>query len=259
MALSYSGEVYNFKELRRELTQLGHVFTTQSDTEVVLKGYLQWGNGVCEKLNGMFGFAIWDARHEVLLLVRDRLGVKPLYYYPTEQSVLFGSEPKAILAHSQVPSVLTTDSLREALGWTKTPGHGTWDGLKEVKPGTYVQFGRDGLREEAYWQLQARPHHDSLEKTIENVHALLADTVKRQMVSDVPLCSLLSGGLDSSAIAAIASRQPNAERQLKTFAVDFEAHTDQFVPDVFRDESDAPYARKVAEKIGSKHTRVCPV
>ncbi|MBD8158028.1 asparagine synthase (glutamine-hydrolyzing) [Pantoea agglomerans] len=256
VALSYSGEVYNFKELRSELTQLGHVFSTQSDTEVVLKGYLQWGNGVCEKLNGMFGFAIWDARHNVLLLVRDRFGVKPLYYYPTEQSVLFGSEPKAILAHSQVPGVLTTDSLREALGWTKTPGHGTWNGLKEVKPGTYVQFGRDGMREETYWQLQARPHHDSLEKTIENVHALLADTVKRQMVSDVPLCSLLSGGLDSSAIAAIASQQPNGERQLKTFAVDFEAHTDQFVPDVFRDESDAPYARKVAEKIGSRHTNL---
>ncbi|MGM3175587.1 asparagine synthase (glutamine-hydrolyzing) [Dickeya lacustris] len=256
VSLSYGGEVYNFTELRQELIQLGQTFSTQSDTEVVLKGYLQWGTGVSEKLNGMFGFAIWDARRDVLLLVRDRFGVKPLYYSVIGQAMLFGSEQKAILAHSQMPGRLTRDGLCEALGWTKTPGHGTWDGIKEVKPGTFVQFGRSGVQEETYWKLQSRPHTDSQEDTIAHIHALLSDTVNRQMVSDVPLCSLLSGGLDSSAVAAIASQQLAGTRQLQTFAVDFEAHTEQFVPDAFRTDSDAPYARMVAEKIGSLHTNL---
>jgi len=109
----YTGEVYNFRELRAQLRSRGHEFRTNSDTEVVLRSYLEWGEAFAERLNGMYAFAIWDERSEQLLLVRDRMGVKPLYYYPTEDGVLFGSEPKAILAHPDVPAVVDADGLRE--------------------------------------------------------------------------------------------------------------------------------------------------
>jgi asparagine synthase (glutamine-hydrolysing) len=128
-SLIYTGEVYNFVELRDELRQLGHRFKTRSDTEVVLRGYLQWGDKVVERLNGMFAFAIWDVRTEELLLVRDRMGVKPLFYYPTADDVLFGSEPKAILAHPTVQPRVNKDGFREILVLAKNPESTIYAGM----------------------------------------------------------------------------------------------------------------------------------
>ena len=135
-SLIYTGEVYNFVELRDQLSRLGHRFKSQSDTEVVLRGYLQWGDGVVERLNGMFAFAIWDVRSEELFLVRDRMGVKPLFYYPTPDGVLFGSEPKAILAHPGVESRVNKDGFREILVLAKNPETTIYAGMHEVRPGT---------------------------------------------------------------------------------------------------------------------------
>lgn len=216
-AITYSGEVYNFRELRTELQRCGHLFETRSDTEVVLRAYVQWGEAFVERLNGMYAFAIWDLRTQELLLIRDRMGVKPLYYYPTADGVVFGSEPKALLANSLVPRKVRADGLREILEMVKTPGHAIFAGMHEVMPGEIVRINRQGLGRRHYWKLEAHEHSHSLDETIRHTRDLLEDIVDRQIVADVPLCSLLSGGLDSSIITALASKNfwPLARR---TFA-----------------------------------------
>lgn len=194
VALVYSGEAYNFTELRRELSDRGHRFTTDSDTEVVLRGYLEWGDTVAERLNGMYAFAVWDGRHDKLVMIRDRMGIKPFYYHPTSDGVLFGSEPKAILANPLARPRVTLDGLREMFTLVKTPGHAVWDGMREVEPGTVVTVDRSGVRTRVYWRLETRPHTDDQDTTIDTVRALLDDIVRRQLVADVPRCTLLSGG-----------------------------------------------------------------
>ena len=205
-SLVYTGEVYNFVELREELKRLGHRFRTSSDTEVVLRGYLQWGDQVAERLNGMFAFAIWDVVTKELFLVRDRMGVKPLFYYPTGDGVLFGSEPKAILAHPSVRPRVSKDGLREMLVLAKNPEVTIYAVMYEVRPGQVVRVNHDGITKRRYWSLAAREHEDDLPRTIKTVAELLEDIVRRQIVADVPLCSLLSGGLDSSSVTALAHR-----------------------------------------------------
>ncbi|MGW1197820.1 asparagine synthase (glutamine-hydrolyzing) [Streptomyces sp. NPDC002536] len=252
--ISYGGEIYNFRELREELALLGHRFTTRSDTEVALRAYLQWGTDFVHRLNGMYAIAIWDTAREELLLVRDRLGVKPLFYHPTPGGVLFGSEPKAILANPLAQAVAGAEELCDALLFLRTPGRVPFRGMHEVKPGHLLRVGRDGIREERYWALESRPHTDDLRTTIATVRDLLDDIVPRQMVADVPLVSLLSGGLDSSTVTALAARARAADGgQLSTFSVDFTGHTENFQADPIRPTPDGPYALEVARHVGSDH------
>ncbi|MEU0282225.1 asparagine synthase (glutamine-hydrolyzing) [Streptomyces sp. NPDC006195] len=252
--ISYGGEIYNYRELRGELSLHGHRFTTSSDTEVALRAYLQWGADFVHRLNGMYSIAIWDTASEELLLVRDRLGVKPLYYHPTPGGVLFGSEPKAILAHPLVRPSASAEELCDALLFLRTPGRVPLRGMRELRPGHLLRVGRAGLSEERYWALEARPHTDDLPTTIATVRDLLDDIVPRQMVADVPLVVLLSGGLDSSAVTALAQRVRAAEGgRISTFAVDFTGHSENFRGDPIRPTPDGPYARAVAEHVGSAH------
>ncbi len=258
ISLIYTGEVYNFVELRDELKQLGHRFKTRSDTEVVLRGYLQWGDDVAERLNGMFAFAVWDARTEELLLIRDRMGVKPLFYCPTADGVLFGSEPKAILAHPTVQPRVNKDGFREILVLAKNPEATIYAGMSEVRPGQIVRVNRNGLTKRRYWMLEARRHEDDLARTIGTVTALLEDIVRRQIVSDVPLCSLLSGGLDSSTVTAMAHRAIAAGQggRLRSFSVDFANHGTAFVADDFHKSSDTPFVRDFVAHTGCDHREV---
>lgn len=249
--LAYNGEIYNFHELREELEGRGHRFATHCDTEVILRGYLEWKDAVVDRLNGIFAFAIWDSRLEQLLLVRDRLGVKPLYYYPTESGVLFGSEPKAILANPLARAQASREELCDALLFLRTPGRVPFRGMREVRPGHLLRVGRGSIDETCYWRLEARPHPHDREQTIAHIRALLDDIVARQMMSDVPLCCLLSGGLDSSAVAALAQRA--SKDRLSTFVVDFVGHTEGFQADPIRPSPDGPFAREVADFIGSDH------
>jgi asparagine synthase (glutamine-hydrolysing) len=251
----YSGEAYNFRELRRELESHGHRFRTRSDTEVVLQAYLRWGADVAERLNGMFAFAVWDRRTEELLLVRDRMGIKPLYYAQTPHGVLFGSEPKAILANPMFTAKVDDDGLFELLTSAKTPGHGIFRGMNEVEPGHTVRVSRDGLTDRRYWALTAREHTDDVPTTVHHVRELLDDIVQRQLISDVPLCTLLSGGLDSSALTALADRALGLDT-VRSFAVDFTDETGGFIPDDLRDTADGPYVHDVAKHVGSQHTDV---
>ncbi|GII34431.1 asparagine synthase (glutamine-hydrolyzing) [Planotetraspora mira] len=254
VALVYSGETYNFAELRRELLRRGHTLRTTSDTEVVLHGYLEWGEAVAEHLNGMFAFAIWDGRRDTLVMVRDRMGVKPLFYHPTSDGVLFGSEPKAILANPLAETAVGLDGLREMFAFVRTPGLAIWKGMREVEPGTVVSVGRDGIRVDRYWSLRTAPHTDDRETTVARVRDLLEDIVGRQLVADVPRCTLLSGGLDSSALTAIAARRLSGTgERLRSFAVDFAGQEENFVATAHRATRDAPYVHDVAELSGTDH------
>ncbi|PYC78873.1 asparagine synthase (glutamine-hydrolyzing) [Streptomyces tateyamensis] len=257
-ALTYSGEVYNHLELRAELEGLGHRFRTRSDTEVVLHAYLQWGGAFVDRLNGMFAFALWDARQEQLLLVRDRMGVKPLFFHRTPDGVLFGSEQKAVLAHPAVEAVVDLDGLRELFTLAKNPGQAIYRDLYEVRPGHVVTVRREGLTDRQYWRLAAVEHTDDLAATVTTVRELLHDIVRRQLISDVPLCSLLSGGLDSSAITALAARAlaEAGAGPVRSFAVDFAGQADHFRPDELRPTLDGPFAHLLAEHVGADHADI---
>jgi asparagine synthase (glutamine-hydrolysing) len=258
LALVYSGEAYNYRELRERLAAAGRRFATNSDTEVVLQAHRQWGGcdprDAVRELNGMFAYALWDPAARELTLVRDRLGIKPLYYYPTEHGVLFGSEPKAILANSGAERVMDLDGLRRTLGFVADPHNAVFRGMREVPPGCVVRVSSDGVRELRYWQLQDTGHTDDVPTTVRHVRELLDDTIQRQLISDVPLCTLLSGGLDSSALTALAARS-SADR-IRSFAVDFVGYTDNFTPDAMGATPDGPYVQEVAKFVDTDHTDI---
>ncbi|MDP9844819.1 asparagine synthase (glutamine-hydrolyzing) [Streptosporangium lutulentum] len=254
VTLVYSGETYNFPELRDELLRRGHALRTTSDTEVVLHGYLEWGEAVAERLNGMFAFAIWDGRHNKLVMIRDRMGVKPLFYYQTPDGVLFGSEPKAILANPLAERAVGLDGLRELFAFVRTPGLAIWKGMREVEPGTVVRVDINALRVDRYWSLRTAPHLDDRETSVAHVRDLLDDIVRRQLVADVPRCMLLSGGLDSSALTAIAAGQLSGTGEtLRSFAVDFAGQAENFVATALRATPDTPYVHDVAKLSGTDH------
>ena len=254
VVMVYSGEAYNFTELREELIAKGERFQTSSDTEVVLRGYLQWGEALADRLNGMFAFAIWDSREQKLVMIRDRMGIKPFYFYPTPNGVLFGSEPKAILANAMAKRVVDVEGLREIILPIKTPKLAIWKGMREVEPGTIVTVDERGIRERTYWRLESRLHTDDQDTTVARVRELLDDIVRRQLVSDVPECVLLSGGLDSSAITALSARELSIP--VRSFSVDFAGQADNFTPDELRPTMDTPYVHDVAKHVGSDHTDI---
>ncbi|GAA2785405.1 asparagine synthase (glutamine-hydrolyzing) [Crossiella cryophila] len=257
VVLVYSGEVYNFTELRTQLTGLGHHFRTGSDTEVVLRGYLEWGEQLAERLNGMYAFAIWDGREQKLVLIRDRMGVKPLYLHRTPDGVLFGSEPKAVLANPRFRRRVDTGCLRELVGFTKAPGWALWRDLHEVEPGTVVTVDAAGLRERTYWRLETLEHTDDPRTSVARVSELLTDVVARQVVADVPRCVLLSGGLDSCAVTALAANELSASgEKLRSFAVDFAGYEENFRPDELRETPDSPFVREVSAHVGTEHQNV---
>ncbi|MFI6080335.1 asparagine synthase (glutamine-hydrolyzing) [Streptomyces sp. NPDC051217] len=255
LVTTYSGEIYNYRELRAELAALGHSFRTSGDTEVALRAYLQWGEEFTQRLNGMYAFGLWDVRRQELLLVRDRMGIKPLYYFLTGDGVIFGSEPKAILAHPQVPAVVEADGMAELLALTKTPGHAVYRGMRELRPGHTLRVRRAGSTERRYWGLESYEHTDDLPTTVARVRELLEDIIDRQLVADVPLCTLLSGGLDSSAITALAARALTAADRgpVRSFSVDFAGQAESFQPDDLRPTRDQPYAHELAAHVGADH------
>ena len=251
----YSGEAYNFKELRDELDAKREKFATSSDTEVVLRGYLQWGEAVAERLNGMYAFAIWDSRDRKLVMIRDRMGIKPFYFYPTSDGVLFGSEPKAILANPLAKRVVDVDGLREMLVPVKTPKQAVWKGMAggraghRSSPSTSTASARapTGGSSRSCTPTTATPRSP-------RVRELLDDIVRRQLVADVPECVLLSGGLDSSAITALSARE--LTDPVRTFAVDFVDQAENFTPNAMRQTMDTPYVHDVAKHVGSDHTDI---
>ena len=183
----YSGEAYNFTELRDELVEGAAIGSPpSSDTEVVLRGYLQWGDAVAERLNGMYAFAIWDSRDRKLVMIRDRMGIKPLLLLPDarRRAVRLGAQGDPGQPARQ--AVVDVDGLRELFVPVKTPRHAVWKGMREVEPGTIVTVDERGVRERTYWWLESKPHTDDRETTVAHVRELLDDIVRRQLVADVP-------------------------------------------------------------------------
>ncbi|HEY8425236.1 MAG TPA: asparagine synthase (glutamine-hydrolyzing), partial [Limnochordales bacterium] len=257
--LTLDGELYNAAELHRELTARGHRLRSRSGAEVLLAAFMEWGSACLERLNGVFAFAVWDEGAQRLVLARDRLGAKPLFYARRGDAFLFASELKALLAHPAVEPVVE-EGLAEilALGPARTPGHGVFKGVEELLPGHYLTWDRSGLHSGRYWALESRPHEDSPERTAATVRDLLADATGRQLVAGGPVCTLLSGGLDSSAVTALAARA--LERQgsgpLRTFSVEFTGNERYFQPNDFQPEADAPYVKRVVAHLGTAHRDV---
>ncbi|GGG20677.1 asparagine synthetase B [Paenibacillus abyssi] len=253
----YNGELYNALELRRELENRGRRFTTNCDTEVLLVAYIEWGMDCLDRFNGIFAFAIWDNKDERLFLARDRLGVKPLFYSRANQLFLFGSEPKAILAHPACPPEVGAEGLAEVfmMGPARTPGHGVYRHLSELRPGQCLIADRSGVRIRTYWQLESKPHTESIEETAAQVKFLLQDTVERQLISDVPICTLLSGGLDSSALTTLAVHyyEQTGQGSVHTYSVDYVDNDKHFKANAFQPNSDAPWITRMTSHLGTIH------
>ncbi|HLZ61368.1 MAG TPA: asparagine synthase (glutamine-hydrolyzing) [Ktedonosporobacter sp.] len=253
-ALTYNGEIYNFRELRSELEPLGHTFHTHSDTEVLLHAYIEWGEDCVRRLNGIFAFGLWDEQRQQLLLARDHLGVKPLFYAQHGTSMLFGSELKALLAHPYVKAEVDVEGMASVFAFRRTPGSGVFRNVYELRPGHMATFTRERLRLSRYWSLRSAPHTDDLQTTVEKLRALLLDTVQRQLIADVPVVTMISGGLDSSSLTALTAREFQREgKELHTYAIDFVNSDQHFRSSIFQPSLDAPWAKRVAEHVGSRH------
>lgn len=257
----YNGEIYNAPELRQELRCRGHQFRTKCDTEVVLIAYIEWGPASVEKLNGIFAYAVWSGHDQRLFMARDRVGVKPLFYTESDGMLLFGSEPKAILAHPSFQPVIGSEGLAEifAVGPARTPGHGIYENMQELKPGHTLLYDRNGTRISQYWKLESRPHTDDIAKTADIVNGLLEDTVYRQMASDVPIGTLLSGGLDSSALTALAAnylKEQGDSNPLYTYSVDYVDNDKHFKANDFQPNSDAPWIERMTKHLGTVHHNI---
>lgn len=255
LTLVYNGELYNTEELRGELETLGCRFRERSDTEVVLQAYAQWGRKCAERFNGIFAFAVYDSKDRTLFLARDPMGVKPLFYALRGKSLLFASELKTLLLHPLAEPQITREGLYELmfLGPGRTPGQGIFRDVKELLPGQCGMYGEQGLELSLYWKLCDSPCTDTFEEAAEKTRFLVTDAIRRQLVSDVPLCTLLSGGLDSSVISSVAA---HAKGDLATYSVDYRDNDRYFRPGKFQPNADGPYIKSMTDYIGSRHTRV---
>ena len=249
----YNGELYNTDEIRAELAALGHRFSGWSDTEVVLKSFIQWGENCVDRFNGIFAFAIWDAAEKRLFMARDRMGVKPFFYAVRGGTFIFSSEIKGLLAHPAVEPALDREGVLEVVltGPGRTPGYGVFKGVEELRPGWRGWFDASGLRTERYWMLKAREHTDDFPTTVDTVRYLVTDAVQRQLVSDVPIGTFLSGGLDSGIICSIANLYMKERGlPLHTFSVDYRDHLKYFHETKFQPTSDTVYIPKLRDWLG---------
>lgn len=255
-AIVYNGELYNTDELRQELMAAGYSFQTSSDTEVILAGYMEYGPDFVKRLNGIFAFAIMDTALNRLCLFRDRAGVKPLFYTVRGEELIFSSELKGILAYPGVKAQLDRRGLNEvfSIGPARTYGCGVLKDMEELLPGHYLICTPDGIRQQSYWKLVSRPHEDSYERTIEKTSFLVEDSVRRQMVSDVPICTFLSGGVDSSLVSAICAKELKKQgKRLTTFSFDFVDNDKFFRANSFQPSQDRPYVDQMVKFLDSDH------
>ena len=255
-AIVFNGEIYNMKELKDNLLAEGAVFETTSDTEVILMGYMFHGKEFIKKLNGIFAAAIWDSALLKLHLFRDRLGVKPLFYTKQKDTFLFASEIKGLFAYPGVEPVIDSDGLCEifALGPAKSYGKGVFKDIFEVLPGHLITIDRFSYTDEAYWSLKSHPHEDSMEETIEKTAWLLEDSVKKQMLSDIPISTFLSGGIDSSLVTAICAKELKKQgKELNTFSFDFTDNSKYFKSNSFQPSQDRPFAEQMVSHCGTNH------
>ena len=256
-SLVYNGQIYNTKELKDELSENGFTFDGHSDTEVLLKGFSFWKYDIIHKLNGIFSFAIWNSKEKELFVARDHFGVKPFYYSIVDGTFVFASEVKALFKYPGITAKIDSEGISElfGLGPSHTPGHGIFKDIHELKPASYSVFNSSGLHVEKYWSLVSLPHKDSFGTTCDKVRFLLEDSIRRQLVSDVPLCTFLSGGLDSSIITLYAANycKEKGLPPLNTYSVDYVDNDKNFVKTDFQPNSDNYYINLMKNKLNTNH------
>lgn len=251
----YNGELYNTDEIRKEL-ESDFDFETHSDTEVVLKSFIKWGEKCLDRFNGIFAFAVYDEKKHQLFLARDRIGVKPLFYYENNNKLIFSSEIPALLEHPDIPHEIDSQGVSELIliAPGRTASCGVIKGIKEVKAGCCGFYNQDGLRLHEYWRLKAYELHETFEQTAEHVRELVLDSIQRQLVSDVPVCTFLSGGLDSSLISSVASSEMKKHNKiLDTFSIDYRDNDKYFQRSHFQPNSDPEYIQCMVDYLGTNH------
>ncbi len=252
----YNGEIYNTDEIRGILTSRGIYLRTHSDTEAVLMLYALYGEKCVDMLNGIFAFAIWEENAKRLFAARDKMGVKPFFYHHKDGRLVFASEIKSILLHPDIKAVADIRSISELMliGPGRTPGYGVFKDINELKRGHSMYFDRSGIRVRKYWDVKASKHPDSKDDTIEMVRYLVKDSIERQLVSDVPIGTFLSGGLDSSIISSVAARymKKRGER-LTTFSVTYRDNDKYFSKSKFQPNSDSEFINIMQRYLDSDH------
>ena len=259
--LIYNGQLYNANDIRKQLIEeYNFTFQGYSDTEVILKAYIQWGSSIIHKFNGIFSFAIWDDGKKELFLARDHFGIKPLYYTIINNDIIFASELKAILKYPGINLELDSQGISElfGIGPAHTPGTSIFKNIYELKPAHFAVFNRNGIHITKYWELKSKEHTDSFEQTCKTVKFLLNDAINRQLVSDVPLCCLLSGVLDSSIITAYASNfyKENGLPPLDTYSIDYVDNDKNFVKSDFQPNADKHYINIMKDTFNTNHHEI---
>ena len=253
----YNGQLYNAKDIRENLMAVGLDFNGYSDTEVILKAFAYYGSSIFKEFNGIFSFAIWNENKQELTLARDHFGIKPLYYTILNGTLVFASEIKAILNYPGFKTQVDKQGISElfGIGPAHTPGTCVFKNIFEIKPSHYATFNKDGFKTFRYWKMETKEHTDSFEETCNKVHYLLDDSIKRQLVSDVPLCAMLSGGVDSSIIVAYASKylKANGMPPLTTLSIDYVDNDKNFVKSDFQPNSDNYYIDIMKNAFGTNH------
>ena len=247
----YNGEIYNTNEIKKILIEKGYTFTTTSDTEVLLKGYICFKEKILNMIEGIYAFAIYN--QEELFLARDRLGVKPLFYSHMGNDFLFASEIKAILKSKIVKPIITKDSLSQllSLGPSRVPGSGIFKDIYELRPAHYLTYKDGQINIQRYWNVASKEFNDTFEESVIKTRELLTDSIKRQMVSDVPIACFLSGGLDSSIITAVVSK--NYDDVLKTFSIDYEDNNKYFKGNAFQISEDKNFIDIMRKTFSTNH------
>ena len=258
--ICYNGQIYNTKELRKNLEENGFDFSTHSDTEVLLKAYIHYGENVVKHLNGIFAFAIWDSKKQELFFARDHFGVKPFFYTYTNNTFIFASEIKAIFKYPGIEKVLDNQGISElfGIGPAHTPGTTIFKDIYELKPAHFGIFNRSGIFLHEYWKLVSKEHKDSLGVTCDKIKYLLQDSITSQLVSDVPICTFLSGGLDSSIISKFAADycKANGLPPLDTYSIDYVDNDKNFVKSDFQPNSDNYYIDIMNKHLYSNHHKI---
>lgn len=256
----YNGQIYNTKELRKTLIENGFTFSGHCDTEVLLKSYIYYGKDVVYHLNGIFAFAIWNTKTQELFMARDHFGVKPLFYTEFDGGLIFASELKAIFKYPHFEKIIDSQGISElfGIGPSHTPGLTIYKNIFEIKPAHFAVYNRSGLYIEQYWKLKSKRHLEDFDETCNHLDSLLKDSISRQLVSDMPLCTFLSGGLDSSIITKFTSDYLQKEDMapLDTYSVDYVDNDKNFVKSDFQPNSDNYYIDLMNKNTYSKHHTV---
>lgn len=254
--IAFDGVIYNSEELKRELRGRGVKFTKGDALEICLKGYREYGGDFFRKINGAFALALWDGKKRRTVLCRDKIGIKPLYYTRIKNKIFFGSKIQDVLEKSGIDAVVTKEGLCEifALGPAKSRTNNIFQHIEEVLPAQYIVFESGKTEKSRYWQLESHVHEDTFPETVEKTAWLIKDAVKRQMQADVPICTFLSGGIDSSLVTAICAKELKKQgQQLNTFSFDFEGNQKYFKANAFQPSQDRPWVEKMVQYAGTKH------